>query len=465
MIYENRAAREVVIAYVGGGSRGWAWMLMNDLKKIKEMSGEVRLYDIDGTAAKNNEIIGNKIDGELWKYKAVPTIGEALTGADFVVISILPGSFDEMEFDVHSPEKYGVYQSVGDTAGAGGFVRALRTVPMMREIADAVRTYCPSAWVINFTNPMSVCIGALYREFPEIKAYGCCHEVFGTQKLLTHALREIEGVENVKREDIEVSVLGVNHFTWLTEARYRNYDLFDTYRKFIDKFYEIGYNKDGKGAGHWMNDFFACNEKVKMNLFQRFGYIAAAGDRHLAEFMDPEEYLASPERVREWKFGLTPVSWRKENLARRMERSKRLLTGEEIYAETDSGEEGALQIRALLGLGNMITNVNIPNRGQIKNLPEGVIVETNATFRTDAVCPVYVGNIPDKILPLIERAARENEYMIDAAFSLDLDYAHSLFTKLNMLHNLTADQKRELFITMCRGSKKYLEKYNGVDIL
>ena len=457
MIYEENCLRDIKIAYIGGGSRGWAWTLMNDLKQTSGMSGTVYLYDIDYEAAQNNEIIGNKIDNEQWTYKAVKNIGEALDGASFVVISILPGTFDEMEVDVHAPEKYGIYQSVGDTAGAGGFIRALRTIPMIREIAAAVRKYCPDAWVINYTNPMAVCVGALYREFPEIKAFGCCHEVFGTQKVLTHALKEIEGIENVNRRDISVNVVGVNHFTWFTSARYQNIDLFDTYTKFVDKFYESGYNK--KGLGNWMNDSFTSNERVKFDLFRRFGYIAAAGDRHLAEFMDGTYYLASPECVKEWMFGLTTVAWRKDHLKVRLGRSERLLSGEEVYQLKDSGEEGTLQIRALLGLDNMVTNVNLPNVGQIPNLPIGTIVETNAAFRNDSLQPVFAGNVPDSIYDLVARAARENDNMISAGFSLDLGYAYKLFAETRSVQNLTEAEKKELFKAMCEGTKEYLKDY------
>ena len=187
MRYVNGKAEDLKIAYIGGGSRGWAWGLMSDLAAADDMSGSVYLYDIDLEAAKRNEVIGNKVK-ELkdckspWDYKAVETIGEALQGADFVVISIIPGTFDEMESDVHAPEKYGIYQSVGDTTGPGGLIRALRVVPMFEEIAGAIKEYCPEAWVINYTNPMTVCVKTLYRTFPEIKAFGCCHEVFGTQR-------------------------------------------------------------------------------------------------------------------------------------------------------------------------------------------------------------------------------------------------------------------------------------------
>lgn len=125
MRYVNGKAEDLKIAYIGGGSRGWAWGLMSDLAAADDMSGSVYLYDIDLEAAKRNEVIGNKVK-ELkdckspWDYKAVETIGEALQGADFVVISIIPGTFDEMESDVHAPEKYGIYQSVGDTTGPRG---------------------------------------------------------------------------------------------------------------------------------------------------------------------------------------------------------------------------------------------------------------------------------------------------------------------------------------------------------
>ena len=83
-----------------------------------------------------------------WEYRAVDSLKEALHGADFVIISILPGTFEEMRSDVHMPEEYGIYQSVGDTVGPGGFFRAMRTIPMFEEIGLAIKEYAPKAWVI-----------------------------------------------------------------------------------------------------------------------------------------------------------------------------------------------------------------------------------------------------------------------------------------------------------------------------
>ena len=170
MQYQKNRVDGIKIAYIGGGSRGWAWGLMSDLASCEDISGDVALYDIDLEAARHNEIIGNKFktaEGarSAWSYKAVETIGEALTGADFVIISILPGTFDEMKSDVHAPEKYGIYQPVGDSTGPGGLLRAMRTVPMYEEIGENIRKYCPKAWVINYTNPMTLCVRTLYRVF------------------------------------------------------------------------------------------------------------------------------------------------------------------------------------------------------------------------------------------------------------------------------------------------------------
>ena len=181
--------QEIKIAYIGGGSRGWAWNLMSDLAVEPDLCGTVKLYDIDMEAAKHNEIIGNRLKGREdvkgnFTYEAVSTLKDALTGCDFVVLSILPGTFDEMESDVHAPEKYGIYQSVGDTVGPGGIIRALRTLPYYIEFAEAIKEYCPEAWVINYTNPMTMCVQMMYKVFPEIKCFGCCHEVFGTQKVI-----------------------------------------------------------------------------------------------------------------------------------------------------------------------------------------------------------------------------------------------------------------------------------------
>ena len=462
MKYENGKAKEVKIAYVGGGSRGWAWGLMSDLAAQDKMSGDVYLYDIDYEAAKNNEIIGNKYKDipdskSAWNYHAAKTAEEALTGANFVVISILPGTFDEMESDVHTPEKYGIYQTVGDTTGPGGIVRAMRTIPMFEVIAGYIRDYCPDAWVINYTNPMTLCVKTLYRVFPKIKAFGCCHEVFGTQKLLSKMVGEVFG-EKPPRQEIKVNPVSVNHFTWLTKASYKNIDLFPYYKEWCEK-YKDGYvDEETKKGFASETPWFTSKNALKMELFRKYGVIAAAGDRHLAEFLPGKWYLESPERANSMGFLLTPVSWRKRDLAERLEKSRKRLSGEEAVKLRETGEEGILQMQSLLGLNEICTNVNIPNMGQIPNLPIGAIVETNAVFRANSITPVFAGEVPASIYPLVSRVCTQQENISAAIAERDLDKIFNCFINDPLVTCSVSDAKA-LFAEMIENTKKYLTDY------
>jgi alpha-galactosidase len=205
--------------------------------------------------------------------------------------------------------------------------------------------------------------------------------------------------------------------------------------------------------------WFLTSEKVKMDLFLRFGVIAAAGDRHLAEFCPGKWYLESPEQVKAMGYGLTPVSWRKENLGVRLARSERLKNGEEELKVSVTGEEGTHQMRALLGLSTMVTNINIPNYGQISNLPLGTIVETNAGLKDDSVTPVMAGEVPPEIYYLVRRISDEFDEMVDAALNRDLDAAYEAFRKGHLVTSLTEEEKKDLFEEMYENTKAYLADY------
>ena len=460
---KEHATKPVTIAYIGGGSKGWAWNLMSDLAHEPQLHGTVRLYDLDWPSAKSNELIGNRYR-ELpdcrgdWQYIAVSGLAEALQDADFVVISILPGDFQAMMVDVHAPEAYGIWQSVGDTTGPGGLMRSLRTIPMYVVIAEAIRDYAPDAWVINYTNPMAVCVRTLYRVFPGIKAFGCCHEVFGTQSLLADLWTAQTGETAAGRQDVRVNVLGINHFTWLDQASIGPHDLLPVYREAVERYGASGYRRDG--AENWLNSFFDAANRVKFDLFRSYGCIAAAGDRHLAEFV-PDPYLRSPAAVAEWKFGLTPVSWRISHKQELDRESAELAAGRKPVAIKTSGEEGVRQMKALLGLDTLVTNVNLPNRGQQPNLPLGAIVETNAVFSGNSVRPVIAGCLPDPVASLVRRHIDNQELIVGAGLAKDPDMAFLAF--LNDPQMIIGREKaRQLYQDMLRQNARWLSMYAGI---
>lgn len=440
------------ICYIGGGSRNWAWVFIKDLAFEQEIGGTIYLYDLDMEAARANEEIGNRVMEEYnpgrWKFQAEGSLQRALEGSDFIFISILPGDFTEMAVDVHAPEKYGIYQSVGDTVGPGGLVRALRTIPMYQTIARAIRDWAPDAWVLNYTNPMTICTRTLYHEFPQIKAFGCCHEVFGTQKLLIKVI-ERSGLakgEKVRREDITTRVIGINHFTWIDRATWKDIDLFPLYEKFADEFAETGF-EDG-GDKNWLNSYFESCERVKLDLFKRYGVIGAAGDRHLAEFCPPSWYLANPEQVKQWKFTLTPVSFRIEMREDLKRKSLAYRKGTEKFIPESSGEEGIRQIKALLGLGNLVTNVNLPNRGQMPDMPLSAVVETNAFFCRDSVQPVITDGMPNSLRNLTLQHVQNQEGILEAALERNLEKAFLVFLNDQQIRKLSREDARSLFKEM-----------------
>ncbi|HPU63666.1 MAG TPA: alpha-glucosidase/alpha-galactosidase, partial [Mobilitalea sp.] len=286
---------------------------------------------------------------------------------------------------------------------------------------------------------------------PEIKAFGCCHEVFNTQNLLASMCKEKLGVEQIDRHEIHTNVMGLNHFTWFSHASYEGIDLFPLYREFVDEHYETGYPKNFDG---YLTDVFACAHKVKFDLFKKYGLIAAAGDRHLAEFMPPI-YLKVLETAHSYGFTLTSVDFRIEDLNKRTERSKRLLNGEETLNYTPSGEEGILLIKSLVGLERTVSNVNLPNIGQIPNLPLGTVVETNAVFEKDHIAPVIAGNVPDNIRELIMPHVQNQKDIMEGALSYNKEQVFRAFLN-DPLMTINEKDARTLFEEMLENTKAYL---------
>ena len=460
--------RQIKIAYLGGGSKQWARVFMSDLAMAEDLGGEIALYDIDLEAARRNAAIGSRINQDpsvtsIFEYRVYPEIEGALTGADVVIISILPGTFQEMRSDVHAPEKYGVYQAVGDTVGPGGILRAMRTVPIYEDFARKIRDNCPNAWVINLTNPMSICIKTLYDVFPEIKAFGCCHEVFHAQQFLTCVLKEIKGIE-VKRDEIYTDACGVNHFTWITEAKYGGIDLLALLPEFMERFYEEGYYENPEaGRFAFRTDPFAYGNKVKLDMFRKFGALAAAGDRHLVEFVPNRWYLSDPEAVQEWQYGLTTVDFRENQQAERIAESIAMAEGTIPFPLKKSSEEAADLIKAVLGFQTIVSNVNLPNRGQMPQLPLGSIVETNCVFSNDQVKPVTANPLPTAAANLVLRNCLNIDLTYEGIKERNLDKIFAAFVNQPLCSTLSMEQAQELFKQMCLNTRTYLDPYYDLD--
>lgn len=455
--------RNLKLAYIGGGSKMWARVFMGDLAASEGLGGEISLYDIDPEAARLNARIGGYLDQDPntrshFRYTVAQRLEDALEGADFVVISILPGTFREMRSDVHAPEKYGIYQSVGDTAGPGGVLRAMRTVPIYEEFARKIRDICPEAWVLNLTNPMSILVKTLYDVFPGIKAFGCCHEVFHAQEFLCCVLRETRGI-SAGRRDIYTDASGINHFTWITEAKYGSTDLLALLPEFMEKFYEEGYYEQPGRRFAFREDPFAYGNKLKLDLYRRYGALGAAGDRHLAEFFPNTWYLKDPQTVKGWQFSLTTVDFREKQQAQRVAETLEMAAGRKPFPAQRSSEEAVDLMKALMGFGTIVSNVNLPNQGQMPQLPLGSIVETNCVFTNDMVRPVVSKPLPGTVANLVERNCRNIDDTYEGIRERNLNKILQSFLNQPLCGTLTPAQGETLFREMCENTRAYLDPY------
>src|SRR5438105_10522586 len=160
--------------------------LLTDLALTRDIEGTIVLQDISPVAMEDIQRYGRKAmaqAGANFNIETTTDLERALDGAEFVVVTITTGGLDTMARDLEIPERYGIYQSVGDTVGPGGLSRALRNVPVMVGIAQAMEQACPEAWMLNLTNPLTVLTRAVHK-VTSIKAIGLCHELLGVRETM-----------------------------------------------------------------------------------------------------------------------------------------------------------------------------------------------------------------------------------------------------------------------------------------
>ncbi|MCP4756875.1 MAG: alpha-galactosidase [Proteobacteria bacterium] len=451
---------EIKITLIGGGSRYWATQLMADLAICPHLAGELVLFDVDHEAALNNVEIANKIFNHpeavvKFKTRATENIADGLRDADFVVVSIEPGPVQMRYADLEIPRKYGLLQTVGDTVGPGGINRVLRTVPIMVGYAHEIMQHCPKAWVINYTNPMTMSVRAFYAVEPEIKAFGCCHEVFETQGLMALLVRDWFSVPRPDRHEIKLDVSGVNHFTMTSQASWNGIDLMPRLRERASMSGLYADRTEKAQRRKTEQQWFSSSHLLKYDFLKNFGALGAAGDRHLAEFVP--WYLTSEETLHRFGVILTPFEYRKKVRSGPAPKAAEFA----IEALKPSGEEGIDQIVALLGIESMETNINLPNTGQMPGAPPNAVVETNAQLQHNAVRPIVSSPLPPAALELQRRVIANQELLLQAVLSRDTDMAFAALLNDPQVH-LPTDQAWKMFKEMVEYTKDYLPSFPGL---
>jgi alpha-galactosidase len=434
------------IAFIGAGSFGFTRTLVRDILSFPALAdSEIALMDIDEKRLGYIEKACNKIV-EAGNYPAKVTAttsrAEALEGADGVIITILQGGVQVWRKDIEIPKKYGVDINVGDTRGPAGIFRALRTIPVMLDIARDVEKYCPEAIVLNYTNPMAMLIRAVQGE-SDIMITGLCHSVQGTARMLANWI-------GAPMEEISYLCAGINHQAWYLEFKWNGKDAYPLIREAIKK--EEIYNE----------------EQVRNEMFLHLDYYVTESSGHNSEynpwFRKREDLI---EKYCTYGTGWNPGEYAyilNDYLKREdtwEEEIKSWLSKDEV--ELERGEEYAAYIfNALFGDHTMFEfNGNVRNTGLIDNLPEGCCVEVPVLASKRGLNPIHVGPLPAHLAILNNINARCEELAVEGAIEGDKrKIFHAICMDPLTSAVLSLEEIKAMVDEMFAANKEWLPQFN-----
>ena len=408
------------IVIIGGGSYQWAPKLLIDIANTPSLhDAEIVLQDLDATPLPQMvQLVERiaKLRGIGLRARGTTNQREALEGADFVVVTISTGGFASMRRDLEIPERYGIRQSVGDSVGPGGINRALRNIPVLVGIARDMEELCPDAWLLNITNPMTTLCRSVTRS-TSVKTVGLCHEIAMTRYTLSMLL-------GADYRDLDLTITGVNHLPVITELHVNGDDGFERLTDLVehaderaDEMLEIDLpdDLDDSIRAQLTKGPVLASNRLKFELFRRFGALPGAGDRHLAEFF-PGFLTEASGWGDEWGVKLTTIEDRERGQHEYVDQFDNLLTMDEVPT-APSGEIVAPLIDSFLTGTRREFPVNMPNSGQCPDFPADVVVESICVADRDGIRGRDQALAPPVLGEYLRRVSASQELTVEAALS------------------------------------------------
>ncbi len=401
------------ITFMGAGSTIFARNVIGDCMCTPALcESEFALYDIDEQRLKESEIILSAINRNIndGKAKITTYLGEeqrkdALRGASFVVNAIQVGGYEPCTVtDFEIPKKYGLRQTIADTMGIGGIMRALRTIPVMKAFADDMEEVCPDAWFLNYTNPMAMLTGYMLR-YTKIKTVGLCHSVQGCSKDLLNALGMEDKVEG--RTDV---IAGINHMAWLLDVRDKDGN---------DLYPEIKKRAKEKNATEKHGDM------VRYDYIDKLGYYCTESSEHNAEYNGFYIKSRYPEMIEEFNIPLDEYPRRCVNqIAGWEEERDRILADGKITHER-SKEYASYIMEAIVTNKPYKIGGNVLNNGLIDNLPKEACVEVPCLVDGSGITPCHMGALPLQLAAMNASNIYPQLLTIEAAATLEKKYIYN----------------------------------------
>ena len=252
------------VVLIGAASTIFGPTTLRDLLLSPVLQGsEIALVDIAEQGLESTLRFGERLNAVLGRGCALSATTDrkaALPGADFVVVSVAVDRERTWKLDFEIPLRYGVRHVLGENGGPGGLSHSLRNIPLLLDIAHDIEALAPSAWVINFTNPMSRLCLALARH-SRVRFVGLCHQIHEGYRLVSEAL-------GIHPEEIQLLAAGLNHFTWILAMTHRQTgeDLYPALREKLKQ----------TPAGF---------DPLSRELLDIFGLFPTGGGQHVGEYI------------------------------------------------------------------------------------------------------------------------------------------------------------------------------------
>lgn len=371
------------VTFMGAGSTVFAKNVLGDIMLAEPMHDvEISLYDIDKDRLDESFLLINALNDNcnegratIEKHLGAENRKSALKDADFVINAIQVGGYDPCTIiDFEVPKKYGLRQTIGDTLGIGGIMRALRTIPVLDEFAKDMEEVCPNAWFLNYTNPMAMLTGYMQR-YTNIKTIGLCHSV----QVCSSGLLEKLGIETDGYSDL---IAGINHMGWLLEIKdLKGNDLYPLIRK--------------KAAEK--NESEKHDDMVRFEYINRFGYYCTESSEHNSEYNAFFIKSKYPELIDSFNIPLDEYPRRCVNQIEGWKKQK-----EELFNGGKISHERSREYASRI-LEAMLTNVpfkiggNVINNGAITNLPHNACVEVPCLVDGTGIHPTFIGDLPEQL--------------------------------------------------------------------
>jgi alpha-galactosidase len=402
---------------MGAGSTVFAKNILGDLMMTEALKdSSIALYDIDSERLDDSRLMVENLNDSIngGRCSVAVHLGEeqrrdALKGSDFVVNAIQVGGYrPSTVIDFEIPKKYGLRQTIADTLGIGGIMRALRTIPVMLDFARDMEAVCPEALFLNYTNPMAILTGALLR-MTSIRAVGLCHSV---QSCVPRLLEEL-GME-IDERDTRWSIAGINHMAWLTEISHNGIDLYpEIKRRAVEK------NAAARSAGGPKHD-----DMVRLEILRHFGYYVTESSEHTSEYSPYWIKSSDPGLIDEFNIPLDEYPRRCERQIADWKNQRAEVVQNRGLTHTRSHEYGSSIMEAIVTGRPTRIHGNLLNRGLIPNLSPLACVEVPCLVDRNGVQGVAVAPLPPQCAALNSTNISVQELTIQAAMTGEREYVY-----------------------------------------